>query len=157
MRRRAGARIGADDRGSAALEAAIVAPVLVVFVLIAIAAGRIQSTGGVVDAAARSAARAASLARTPEGAQQAADQAVREAVGGQEARCRELSTLPVEYGTLDTPTGRLNTVTVRVSCTVLLSDLLMDAVPGSKTMTASFTSVLDHYRGTEPGKEARNP
>ncbi|MFD0569068.1 hypothetical protein ACFQ0T_07095 [Kitasatospora gansuensis] len=47
-------------------------------------------------------------------------------------------------------------MTVQVSCTVRLSDLLIDVVPGSKTMTASFTSVLDHYRGTEPGKKARN-
>ncbi|GAA1167606.1 Flp pilus assembly protein TadG [Kitasatospora gansuensis] len=150
MRRREG------DRGSAALEAAIIAPVLVAFVLIAVAAGRIQSTGGVVDAAARSGARAASLARTPEGAQQAAAEAVQEVLGGQGARCEGAERPPIEYGTLDTPTGRLDTVTVQVSCTVRLSDLLIDVVPGSKTMTASFTSVLDHYRGTEPGKKARN-
>jgi Flp pilus assembly protein TadG len=144
------------DRGSAALEAAIVAPVLVAFVLIAVAAGRIQSTGGVVDAAARSGARAASLARTPEGAEQAAADAVREVLRGQGSRCEQAVNPPVEYGTLDTPAGRLDTVTVRVSCTVRLSDLLVDFVPGSKTMTASFTSVLDHYRGTQPGTKERN-
>ncbi|MER5866343.1 TadE family protein [Kitasatospora sp. NPDC002040] len=146
MRRRRG------DRGSAAVEAAIIAPALVAFVLIAVAAGRIQSTGGVVDAAARSGARAASLARTPEGAQQAAGDAVLEVLRGQGVQCEQAEHPPVEYGTLDTPAGRLNTVTVRVSCTVRLSDLLIDAMPGSKTMSASFTSVLDHYRGTEPGK-----
>lgn len=143
MRRRRG------DEGSAALEAAILAPVLVAFALIAIGAGRIQSTGGVVDAAARSGARAASLARTPEGAQQAASDAVSEVLRAQGVRCDQAVAPPVEYGTLDTPSGQLDTVTVRISCTVRLDDLLVDFVPGSKTMTGSFTSVLDRYRGTE--------
>ncbi|KQV04700.1 MULTISPECIES: TadE/TadG family type IV pilus assembly protein [unclassified Kitasatospora] len=148
-------RRGRGDRGSAALEAAIIAPVLVAFVLIAVAAGRIQSTGGVVDAAARSGARAASLARTPEGAQQAAGDAVLEVLRGQGVQCAQATSPPVEYGTLNTPAGPLSTVTVRVSCTVRLSDLLVDLTPGSKTLTASFTSVLDHYRGTEPGTKER--
>ncbi|MFJ9517300.1 TadE/TadG family type IV pilus assembly protein [Kitasatospora sp. NPDC101801] len=149
MRRRGG------EQGSAALETAIVAPVLVVFVLIAIAAGRIQSTGGVVDAAARSGARAASLARTPEGAQQAAGDAVLEVLRGQGVQCAQAVSPPVEYGTLNTSAGPLTTVTVQVSCTVRLSDLLVGLTPGSKTMTASFTSVLDHYRGTEAGTKEK--
>ncbi|WP_405020238.1 pilus assembly protein [Kitasatospora sp. NBC_00070] len=155
--RRLKAAGGSGDRGSAALEAAIIAPVLVVFVLIVVAAGRIQSTGGVVDAAARSGARAASLARTPEGAQQAAGDAVLEVLRGQGVPCPQPVNPPIEYGTLETPAGPVTTVTVQVSCTVRLSDLLIDITPGSKTMTASFTSVLDHYRGTEAGTKERKP
>ncbi|MFI5529877.1 TadE/TadG family type IV pilus assembly protein [Kitasatospora sp. NPDC051853] len=142
-RRRPGA-----DRGSFAIELAILAPVLVFFVLIAVAAGRIQTTGGVVDAAARSGARAASLARSPEGAEQAAHDAVAAALAGQGVLCEGAENPPVQYGTLSTPDGPLTTVTVRVSCKVRLADLLAGLPAGTKTMTGTFTSVLDRYRAT---------
>ncbi|MGW4652338.1 TadE/TadG family type IV pilus assembly protein [Kitasatospora sp. NPDC004289] len=136
------------DRGSFAIELAILAPALVFFVLIAVAAGRIQTTGGVVDAAARSGARAASLARSPEGAEQAAHDAVAAALAGQGVLCEGAERSAVAYGTLPTPEGPLTTVTVQVSCTVRLADLLAGLPAGSKKMTGTFTSVLDRYRAT---------
>ncbi|MFJ8042034.1 TadE/TadG family type IV pilus assembly protein [Kitasatospora sp. NPDC096147] len=136
------------DRGSAALELALLAPVLVVFVLLAVAAGRIQTTGGVVDAAARSGARAASLARTVEGGQQAAADAVAEALRGQGVVCQNPETPRAEYSTMDTADGPLVTVTVRVSCRVPLADLMVGWPSGGLTMHGTFTSVVDRYRGT---------
>ncbi|GAA0689067.1 hypothetical protein GCM10010193_49010 [Kitasatospora atroaurantiaca] len=136
------------DSGSVAIEAAILAPVLLTFVLIAVVAGRIQTTGGVVDAAARSGARAASLARSADGAQQAAAEAVQEVFKDRGVRCADAAASPVEFGTLETPTGPLRTVTVKVSCTVSLDYLLVAGTPGTKTMTSTFTSVVDRYRGT---------
>ncbi|WP_282206711.1 hypothetical protein [Kitasatospora fiedleri] len=63
-------------------------------------------------------------------------------------RCEAEPTGDPQYGTLDTAGGQLATVTVRVSCTVPLSDLIgLDGVPGRKTVTGMFTSVLDRYRG----------
>jgi len=138
----------APDSGSVAIEAAILAPVLLTFVLIAVVAGRIQTTGGVVDAAARSGARAASLARSADGAQQAAAEAVQEVFKDRGVRCTDATGSPVEFGTLETPTGTLRTVTVKVSCTVSLDYLLVAGTPGTKTMTSTFTSVVDRYRGT---------
>jgi len=138
----------APDSGSVAIEAAILAPVLLTFVLIAVVAGRIQTTGGVVDAAARSGARAASLARSADGAQQAAAEAVQEVFKDRGVRCTDAAGSPVEFGTLETPTGTLRTVTVKVSCTVSLDYLLVAGTPGTKTMTSTFTSVVDRYRGT---------
>ncbi|WP_217712109.1 pilus assembly protein [Kitasatospora sp. NA04385] len=118
------------------------------FALMAVAAGRLQTTGAVVDAAARAGARAASLARTPEGARQAAADAVGQALAARQVRCETEPTGDPEYGSLRTDGGTLTTVTVRVSCTVPLSDLLgLDGTPGSKTLTGTFTSVLDRYRG----------
>ncbi|MGK4584321.1 TadE/TadG family type IV pilus assembly protein [Kitasatospora sp. HPMI-4] len=130
------------------MEAALVVPALVLFVMIAVVAGRIQTTGGVVDAAARSGARAASLARSPDGARQAAQDAAREVFRDQRVPCGDAETAPVEYGTIDTPTGPLTTVSVTVSCKVALDYLSVGGMPGSRTMTSRFTSVIDRYRGT---------
>jgi hypothetical protein len=44
-------------------------------------------------------------------------------------------------------------VTVTVSCTVPLSDLLLLGVPGSRTVSASATSPVDQWRGGVLGFE----
>ncbi|MFF4339282.1 TadE/TadG family type IV pilus assembly protein [Kitasatospora sp. NPDC001540] len=143
---RAGSR--PRDRGSFAIEAAVLVPVVLGFALMAVAAGRLQTTGAVVDAAARAGARAASLARTPDAARQDAADAVRQALAARSVKCAAEPTGDPVYGTLATTGGALTTVTVRVSCTVPLSDLVgLDGLPGSKTVTGTFTSVLDRYRG----------
>jgi len=158
---RAGGTVGADKRargrdkrapgrdgGHVALEAALLIPVVLAFALMAIAAGRLQTSGAVVDAAARDGARAASLARTPEGAREAAAAAVGEVLADRNVRCNTEPVGPPVYGTLASAGGPLETVTVRVRCTVPLSDLLQfDGVPGQKTLTGEFTSVIDRYRG----------
>ncbi|MCU7821751.1 TadE/TadG family type IV pilus assembly protein [Kitasatospora sp. DSM 101779] len=136
------------DTGAVPVEAALLLPVVLAFVLIVVAAGRVQSTGAVVDAAARAGARAASLARTEDGARQAAADAVQDVLGRRKVRCAQDPVTPVSYGTLQTPGGELGTVTVRVRCSVPLRDLLgVDALQGDKTMTGEFTSVVDRYRG----------
>lgn len=136
------------DSGSVAVEAAILAPAVVVLVMIVVVVGRIQTTGGVVDAAARAGARAASLARTPEAARQAAEDAVREVFTRQRVPCTEekiqsFEDVPPEDG----PAG-LGTVSLTVTCEVPLGQLAVDGLPGTKTLTGSFTSVIDRYRST---------
>jgi hypothetical protein len=37
-------------------------------------------------------------------------------------------------------------VSATVTCTVSLSDLLVPGLPGSRTLTATFTSPLDPFR-----------
>ncbi|WP_354643311.1 TadE family protein [Kitasatospora camelliae] len=136
------------DRGEVAVEVALLAPVLVAFVMIIVAAGRVQSTGAVIDAAARAGARAASLARTPEGAEEAALEAVRSTLDESQVRCAVPRDGLVGHDRLDTPSGPLETVTVRVSCTVPFGDLMsVDGLPGEKTFTGEFTSVVDLHRG----------
>ncbi|MFJ1792583.1 TadE/TadG family type IV pilus assembly protein [Kitasatospora griseola] len=137
-----------DDRGSFAIEAAILVPVVLAFALMAVAAGRVQSTGAIVDAAARSGARAASLARTPEGARQAAADAVTQALEDRHVQCATEPVGEPEYGILNTDGEPLTTITVKVSCTVAFGDLMeLDGLPGHKTLTGTFTSVVDRYRG----------
>ncbi|WP_441249027.1 TadE/TadG family type IV pilus assembly protein [Kitasatospora sp. McL0602] len=140
------ARAGRNgDTGSVAVEAAILAPAVVMLVLIVALVGRIQSTGGVVDAAARAGARAASLERTREGAQQKAEAAMRDVLDRQHVACAELSVPPVVF----TPgAGGLVTVHAEVRCTVRFDRLTLNGVPGRTELTGQFASVVDRYRGT---------
>ncbi|GAA4872427.1 TadE/TadG family type IV pilus assembly protein [Kitasatospora terrestris] len=138
----------ASDRGSLALEAAMLLPVVLSFALMAAAAGRLQTTGSVVDAAARAAARAASLARSEDGARSAAAEAAAQVLGDRRLRCGQDPVGQPVFRDQPFAGGNLRTVTVRVSCRVALRDLLrFDGVPGEKTVTGEFTSVIDRYRG----------
>ncbi|GAA2148494.1 hypothetical protein GCM10009760_40620 [Kitasatospora kazusensis] len=143
---RAGAARRPPDSGSVAVEAAILVPAVVALALIVAGVGRIQTTGGVVDAAARAGARAASLARTPEGAQQAAEDAARGVFSEQHVPCTDLQITQPSSDPVTVNNGALQTVDVRVVCTVRLGWLLVDGMPGSKTLKGEFSSVIDRYR-----------
>jgi len=146
MRQRAEAVRG--EEGSVALEAAIIAPALLLFVLLAVAAGRMQTTGGTVDAAARAAARSASLARTAEAARQAGTRAAEETLDQQGVHCTGGGrSIHVDTSGFAAPLGETGWITAEVRCTVPLDDLLLSGLPGTRTMTGRFTSVLDRYRG----------
>ncbi|WP_373464020.1 TadE family protein [Streptomyces canus] len=138
---------GRADDGSVAIEAAIIVPLLVMFLCLAIAGGRIVTSGAKIDAAAEDAAREASIHRTVAAAQQAAHTAAAETLTDQGITC--VSTrVAVDAGGLAVPVGQVGTVTVTVTCTVTLSDLLLP-VPGSRTLTSTATSVVDQYRQRE--------
>ncbi|MFD8737502.1 TadE family protein [Streptomyces sp. NPDC059618] len=135
---------GRDD-GSAAIEAAVVLPALIMFLCMAIAGGRIVISGSKIDAAAEDAAREASIHRTAASAQSAAQAAAAESLDDQGIACASVS-VRVDAGGLRVPVGQVGTVTVTVTCTVSLSDLLLPGVPGAKTLTSTVTSVVDQYR-----------
>ncbi|WP_330334771.1 pilus assembly protein [Streptomyces sp. NBC_00536] len=136
------------DRGSETIAAAIVTPLLLVLLCLAIAGGRIVTSGAKIDAAAEDAARAASISRTYEGAQAEAAAAAARSLNDQGIHCASTST-SVDASGLAVPVGQVGTVTVTISCTVAMGDLLLPGVPGSKTMTSRFTSVVDAYRSKE--------
>lgn len=129
-----------------AIEAALLAPVIVTFVLLAVAAGRLQTAAGTVDAAARAGARTASITRTADEVEKAARKATDEVLRQDGVSCNKLE-VTLTKGMLDTPGGQLATMTVTVTCDVGLSDLVVAGLPGSKTLTGRFTSVVDRYRG----------
>ncbi|MER7828099.1 TadE/TadG family type IV pilus assembly protein [Streptomyces sp. NPDC096097] len=137
-----------EDRGSETIATAIVTPLLLMLLCTAIAGGRIVTSGAKVDAAAEDAARAASISRTHSGAQAEAAEAAARSLDDQGIRCASSST-SIDTSGLAVPLGQVGTVTVTISCTVPLSDLLLPGVPGSKTMTSTFTSVVDAYRSRE--------
>ncbi|MEU0682665.1 MULTISPECIES: TadE/TadG family type IV pilus assembly protein [Streptomyces] len=143
MRRLVGTRGG--DEGSVAIEAAIVIPPLIMFVCLAIAGGRIVTSGSKIDAAAEDAAREASIHRTASSAQAAAHAAAAESLDDQGIACAS-SSVAIDTSGLSVPVGQVGTVTVTVTCTVNLSDLLLPGVPGAKSLTSTATSVVDQYR-----------
>ncbi|MEV5078883.1 TadE/TadG family type IV pilus assembly protein [Streptomyces sp. NPDC056159] len=134
-----------SDEGSAAIEAAIVLPALIMFLCLAIAGGRIVTSGAKIDSAAEDAAREASIHRTATAAQGAARSAAAESLDDQGIKCASTS-VNINTGGLSVPVGQVATVTVTVICTVNLSDLLLPGVPGAKTLTSTATSVVDQYR-----------
>ncbi|MGW3312060.1 TadE/TadG family type IV pilus assembly protein [Streptomyces sp. NPDC001073] len=138
-------RAAGRDEGSAAIEAAIILPPLIMFLCLAIAGGRLVMSGTKIDSAAQDAAREASIHRTVAAAQTAAHAAALESLDDQGITCASAS-VSVNTGGLTVPVGQVGTVTVTVSCTVSLSDLLLPGMPGARTMTATATSVVDQYR-----------
>ncbi|MFJ6636740.1 TadE/TadG family type IV pilus assembly protein [Streptomyces sp. NPDC091376] len=141
-------RCAGGDEGSAAIEAAIIIPSLIMFVCLAIAGGRLVMSGSKIDAAAEDAAREASIHRTAASASDAAYAAASESLQDQGIRCAS-STVNVNASGLNVPVGQVATVTVSVHCTVNLSDLLLPGVPGARTLESTATSVVDQYRQRE--------
>ncbi|MFC7993160.1 TadE family protein [Streptomyces pilosus] len=133
------------DDGSVAIEAALIVPPLLMFVCLAIAGGRIVTSGAKIDAAAEDAAREASIHRTAASAQTAAQAAATESLNDQGITCAS-SSVNINTGGLSVPLGQVGTVTVTVSCTVPLADLLLPGAPGARTLTSTATSVVDQYR-----------
>ncbi|MDH6122716.1 TadE/TadG family type IV pilus assembly protein [Kitasatospora sp. GAS204B] len=134
------------DRGSLSLEAAILAPVLLLAILLIVAAGRSHLAGNVVDDAAREAARAASLERDGITARNEGSRVAQQTLQDQGLKCVSLS-VDVPTGGFAAAIGTPASVKVTVSCTVDLSDLTIPGVPGSTTVTGTFTSPIDPYRG----------
>jgi Flp pilus assembly protein TadG len=144
---------GRRDRaaGNAALELVILAPVVVLLIGLVIAAGRTSVANGSVAAAARDAARQASISRTPGAAMAAATSSARADLAREGLDCTPAPDVSVQVAGPNTgfnaPVGQPATVSATVSCQVPLADLLLPGVPGSKLLTATFTSPLDPFRG----------
>ncbi|MGW3917126.1 TadE/TadG family type IV pilus assembly protein [Streptomyces sp. NPDC005070] len=143
----------ACDAGSAAIEAAVIVPSLIMFLCLAIAGGRIVISGAKIDAAAEDAAREASIHRTAASAQSAAQEAAAESLADQGIACAS-TTVHVNTGGLSVPVGQVGTVSVTVTCTVRLSDLLLPGAPGGRIMKSTATSVVDMYRQRDLGTAA---
>jgi hypothetical protein len=145
--RRGHNRAAADD-GNAPLELVILAPVILALIGLVIAAGRTAVAQSSVDAAARDAARQASISLSPAAARLAALASANAALRADGLHCKPVVTLNLQPG-FSTPVGQPAQVSASVSCRVPLSDLLVPGVPGSRRLTAGFTSPLDPYRSRE--------
>lgn len=130
------------DRGSAATELTLLAPVLVmVLVLVAVVAHRVVDARLRLDSAAHQAARGASIERSAAGAERAADDLAASALGSAGPSCADLNVAT------DTSGFRAGgTVTVTVSCSVDLTGGLLLGVPGRTEVTAAATEPVDSFR-----------
>ncbi|MCG6496094.1 TadE/TadG family type IV pilus assembly protein [Kitasatospora sp. A2-31] len=145
--RRAARSAHGRDAGGVAIEAAIVLPAVAALVLATAAAGRVQTSAGTVESAARSAARTASLARSVDGMDELVKKAALDTMRQQGVACRNWEA-DVKQGELVTHGAPLVTVEVTVVCEVPLNDLLPGpGMPWTKRLTGHFVSVVDRYRG----------
>ena len=125
------------DRGSIAVETAIIAPALIAVMALIVVVGRVGNSKLDVDAAAQSAARTISIARSPAEAVNDAERAARATLRVGSPTCRDWT-----FEAHPTSTE----VTVEISCVVDLSAVSMLPLPGSRTLSASAIEVIDRYR-----------
>jgi len=133
-----------DERGSLAVEMAIIAPGLLLIFGLIFAYGRAAGVNGTLEAGTRDGARSATMARSYDEAVQRATQAVSDAISGTPQACQ--ATLEVTVSQDFTPG---EPITVTATCTYGLADIGLPGAPGSIRPTSSFTSMLDPYRGVQ--------
>lgn len=131
--------------GAVSTELAVLTPVFIAMMLLAVFAGRVAQGEADVVNAAHEAARAATFHNTAAGATAAAEAAAAANVDASSVRCGRLD-VAVDTGSLQ-PGGR---VAVTVTCHTSFADLSLLAVPGQRTFTASVVEVVDTYRA--PGR-----
>ncbi|MER6971177.1 TadE family protein [Nocardioides sp. NPDC000445] len=134
-----------DERGSAAIEAAIGLPAFVLFVGMIIAGGRLAIAHQSVQAAAADAARAASISRDARTADATARREAEASLANQQIDCRS-TRVSVSTAAFRVPVGQAADVTVTVSCRLDLSDLSVPGIPGSRVVRATMSSPIDTWR-----------
>lgn len=139
-------RAGHDERGSAALEAMIVTPVILMLLAFLLGSARVSGAHQVVSDAAGDAARAASIARTRSGAALAAQQVASAGMAGRGVSCSP-AVVTVDTATAWHPGG---SVGVTVTCTTQLGDLGLPVVSGTRTISAHAAASIDLYRQLGP-------
>lgn len=134
-----------DERGSATIEALMIAPVIAAFLALTILGGRIAITHQAVQAATADAARSASIARTAAAAHTNSQAAGHAGLANQGIRCQP-ATVTIDTSQFSRPVGTPATVTATITCGVPTADLSLPGIPGTITVTATQTSPLDTYR-----------
>lgn len=134
-----------DETGSATAELVILTPVLILFLLLVVALGRLSGARLDVNGAAAQAARAASIARDPATATTDATQTATAVLESQHLTCAHLS---VAVNTTQFNPG--GDVAVTVSCSVDLSTLTGLHLPAHETLSDRFVEPIDLYRSTTP-------
>lgn len=145
LRRRLRFLTAQRERGSFAVETAMLAPALIAVLLLMVAFGRVVDAEGSVDIAARAAARAASLERDAATAQDQAQSAATGSLQGEGVTC-QTSGVTVDTAGFATEVGTEATVTATVTCVANLSDIGLPGLPGTKTLASTWTSPIDTYR-----------
>lgn len=133
-----------DERGSAAVEAVVVAPAVVLLIGLVIFGGRVALTHQTVQNIAADTARAASLERTTSRARNAATKAMDAAVA-QQLPC-ETHHLNLDLDGFEKPPGTPASVSATITCQLPTAELALPGLPGSIIIRATMTSPLDTYR-----------
>jgi hypothetical protein len=135
-----------SERGTAAVELALLAPVLLMLVAVVTAAGRVVETKSAVLSVAREAARAAAEAPNAAAAHDAAIATAQQVAEG-------LGLDPARLSIVEDPHGfsRGAPYEVSVSYQVSMADLPgLGLLPGSVTLGAEHAELIDTYRSRSP-------
>jgi Flp pilus assembly protein TadG len=130
-----------DDDGSAGVEAALAVVALLLVGCFLIGAMRVTNTGGDVNAAAWSAARAAAANYDPAAAEASARAITESVLADRGVACTDLG---ISVGG-DLTAGGI--VTVDVTCTVSLADVVLAGFPGERVVYAHAVEQVDVVRG----------
>jgi Flp pilus assembly protein TadG len=134
-----------DERGSAAIEAAVGVPAFALFIGLIIFGGRVATTHQSVQTAAADAARAASIERTSSSARDAALSAATTSLSNQGVHCLDID-VSVDASQFSRTVGKAASISVSVQCRLDLSDLSVPGVPGSRLIKATMASPIDTWR-----------
>jgi Flp pilus assembly protein TadG len=131
---------GRAERGSLAIELVILTPILVLFVAVLVALGRVVEAQGQLDGAARDAARAASIAQDPGTALGDAQTAADGDLAGP-SKCADTPRVTFGGGTELVPGGVVNVI---VTCRVGLPALSFIGFQ-TKTITGHASAPIDMF------------
>jgi Flp pilus assembly protein TadG len=135
-------RVFGNDRGSVSVELAILAPLVGLLLVTVVLVGRVQVARADLEGAARSAARDLAIARDPHAVVASVQSGLDTTLDVGSPSCRAMTF---------TPTISDNAVSVTVACVVDLEAAAVLPVPGSMTLTATATEVIDTYRENSDG------
>ncbi|HEY3409826.1 MAG TPA: TadE/TadG family type IV pilus assembly protein [Propionicimonas sp.] len=133
-----------DQRGSAAVEIVLLAPMLGALVLVVIFGGRLALARQTVQAAAANAARAASIARSADDAKRSATRIAEATLSNQGVTCAT-SSIEVDTSGFQQPPGTPASTSVTIACDVATADLSLP-LPGTTRVSANSSSELDVFR-----------
>lgn len=135
---------GNRQRGSLTVELVVLTPIIVLFVLTALAFGRFELAREQVIGAARAGAEAASVVPTAGAAQAAAVNAALPVVADEAHACTQLHVVAETENFV--PGG---SVSVTVSCQISYADLLIPGVPGHTEVRAVVSAPIDPFRSVQ--------
>jgi Flp pilus assembly protein TadG len=132
-----------SDRGAVTTEMVITMPILVAFLFLVIAAGRLTDAKSDVVGVANDAARVASLQDTAGAARAEAEAAAADSVSGERLNCQGGG--PQVRTDFDPAFERGASVHVVVTCTVNTQDLTFIGLPISVTLTEEAWEPIDEF------------
>jgi hypothetical protein len=132
------------------VELAILLPVGIVVLALIVVGARIALAGDRISGVAGIAARDASIARSASSAQSIAASSATAALAGDNLHCTNIR-VTVDTSGFDASPGTSASITVDVWCTVDLSDISVQGMPGSRTLHDVATSPLDPARDISLG------
>jgi TadE-like protein len=136
---------GTGDRGVVTTELVIVMPVLICFLFLVIAAGRLTDAKSDVVGAASDAARVASLQQSAGAARAQAQAAATDTVSGENLNCKDGPQVNTEF----LPRGEFErgaTVHVEVTCIVDTRDLTFIGLPLTVRLFEEAWEPIDAHR-----------